>query len=126
MQALPGPALATSLALAWPVAGAASGVEGTWCSGAEMMHIDAYGIGFNDHTVCEVENLPVALDGTGRWTSPVACRNIRIIGYDDAGNVRTHDQPIDGLTLITLRAVENTLILSTNDREDELSYELCT
>lgn len=76
--------------------------------------------------MCEVENLPVALDGTGRWASPVACRNIYSTGYDDSGNVLIHEQPIDGLTQITLRAVENTLILSTNDREDELSYELCT
>lgn len=125
MRHLPGPALVTSLALSWPAAGAASGVEGTWCSASEMLHIDAYGIGFNEHTVCEVENLPVALDASGRWTSPVTCRNVRFIGYDDAGNVQTYEEPVDGLAQVSLRAVENTIILSTNDREDEMSYAPC-
>jgi hypothetical protein len=125
MRFLPGPALAMSLAPAWPVASAASAVEGTWCSGSEMMHIDAYGIGFNEHTVCEVENLPVTLNDTGRWISAVACRNVRITGYDGAGNVQTHEQPIDRLTEVSLRAVENSLILSTNDRQEEISYEPC-
>ncbi|MFK7938404.1 MAG: hypothetical protein AB8B82_03435 [Roseovarius sp.] len=127
---LPGLALVVVQVSAFPTTSAAQGIDGMWCTQNETMnetiHIDAYGIGFNEHTMCDVANLPVQMDAADRYTSAISCRNVHIIGRDADGNYETHETPVDGLTQISLRgAADGTLILSTDLHAAEMHFLPC-
>lgn len=123
---LPGLALVAVQVLSLPSPGAAQGLNGMWCTQQETLHIDAYGIGFNEHTVCDVANLPVQMDATDGWASSVTCRNVHVVGQDADGTYQTHETPVEGLTQIALRgAADGTLILSTDLHAEEMHFLPC-
>ena len=90
------------------------------------MFIDAYGIGFNDHTMCDVENLPVAMDQENRWASKVACRNVHVVDVDNDGTEEVIEMPIEGLTTMNfLGADDGTLVMTTDFHMEDLHFLPC-
>ena len=72
-------------------------LTGTWCGEVEMMHVDAHGIGFNEHTFCDSDS---ALTDAPAQTLRLTCAN----HYPGAGGSVTTVPLADPvtLTLITL------------------------
>lgn len=61
-----------------PGVGAANPLHGIWCVEAEMMYVDGAGIGFNEHSICDVVPLPVLEAGV--YSAQIACKNVHVIG----------------------------------------------
>lgn len=63
--------------------------HGTWCQqdGPQAIHVDAYGIGFNEHTVCEWKSGPFV--ATGGFTGVLNCHNVYVTGQDENGVLQT-------------------------------------
>ncbi|AKS45004.1 hypothetical protein SAMN05444287_0091 [Octadecabacter temperatus] len=112
--------LAKSDEQAWPL-------TGSWCTGNETMLIESTGIGFNEHTFCDVENLPITLDSADSWRSPVACRTVHLADGTGEGEVELVEQPVEGLTQMTLfGAADGTLVLGTDTHKDEMHFLPCS
>lgn len=118
---------AIAIVLSLPIATSATALEdGWWCSESESMHVDAYGIGFNEHTICDVENLPVQMGADDRYTSAVACRNVYVIDAHGDEPQAIHEIPVDGFTQITLiGAPDGTLILTTDLHDEDIHFLPC-
>lgn len=115
----------TAVALSGAAA-SANPLETAWCSDNESMNIDAYGIGFNAHTVCDVENMPVTLDANDKWSSPATCKNVHVLEFREDGNHEIHETPIAGLTQLELQgAPDGTLILRTDRDETDMHFLPC-
>lgn len=64
------------------VAALAGGWSGVWCEGRQTISIDDWGIGFNEHTVCEWRDPPDRHAVT--WRTKLTCQNIYT---DNDGNI---------------------------------------
>lgn len=105
---------------------AQSALEGEWCTGTETLFIDTFGIGFNDNTICDVSNLPIAMDQNDSWSSDVACRSVRIVDADNDGTDEVIKIPIDGLTMIRfVGAADGTLVVKTDFHAEDLHFLPC-
>lgn len=114
-------------ALMLAAAGSArAGVAEWYCNESETMFISDHGIGFNEHTMCEVDNLPVRMGADGGWTSGITCRNVYVISASGDEPVITHEIPVDGFTQISLRRADDGSMTMTNDLNDfATSYMPC-
>lgn len=118
-------AIGASLALLLS-GGANAGVAEWWCSETQMMSIRWDGIGFNEHTLCDVDNLPVSFGADGTWTSAASCRNVYVIAASGDTPETIQEVPIDGLTQVTLReATADAWILTTDLTDTEDRFRPC-
>ncbi|MBO6604208.1 MULTISPECIES: hypothetical protein [Paracoccaceae] len=79
--------------------------EGEWCHpvGA-IMFLEAQQLGFNDHTICSIENT-VTPEPNADWTSPITCRHVYIRGINPDGSMERLETPMHRPSTITLRPV---------------------
>lgn len=104
----------------------ANPMERAWCSQTGTMHIDAYGIGFNEHTICQLENLPVQMGPVETWSSAVACRNVHLVEIVEGERPEVIEMPVEGLTQITLRGIAGgTLVMSTDFHDEDIQFLPC-
>ncbi|MGB0799625.1 MAG: hypothetical protein ACPGRD_09945, partial [Planktomarina sp.] len=110
----------------------ADGVQnGVWCAAHNRLSliIEDSGIGFNEHTLCDVKNQPISIPKSGDpWVTAVDCRNVHIIqgGISGDGPDFVHETKVEGLTQITLRMTgENSLMLSTSLSDTPMALTRC-
>ena len=102
----------------------AEGLYVPWCSANEIMYIEENSIGFNEHTVCDLDIVPVVIAGGKPFRSKIACRNVHYVDGD--GGETAVETPIPDLTHITLTgAADGTLILNTKPNGSEESFLPC-
>lgn len=78
---------------------AAADVTGTWC-GDETLHIDATGIGLNEHVICDWDAPPAPLGGS---RLALDCRGVHSTGERDAqGREIFHETPAPDPVILTL------------------------
>lgn len=111
-QLLLAPLLATSLAMP---ATAQDGVW--WCEvdGPERLNFDAFGMTFNEHTLCRTDSRIELIAANGdAWAGAVACENVYVTGQDANGIWQSHSIPLDEPTWVSLTgAADGTLNLRT-------------
>ncbi|MBF9035652.1 hypothetical protein HKCCE2091_15495 [Rhodobacterales bacterium HKCCE2091] len=74
---------------------------GTWCADSVTLHVEPSGIGVNEHTICDA-TLPIAPDESGRYASPLDCRNIHVLAVHGDGTTDTEEIPVDHPSAVTL------------------------
>lgn len=106
---------------------AADPLYGTWCGPQEVMFVDAGGILFNEHTVCDVMPSPALTHGI--YEAGISCRNVYVIGdalEEGAGPFTTREVPLPDITRIKIRAQgadRVTMMLDT--MEDPTTMDRC-
>ena len=90
-------------ALACPSALAGGGLHGSWCGDALTLHLDATGIGMNEHTMCDASPLPA---DDAIYSAIIACKNVYPGAQKADGSFEVNEVPVDGPNMLTAMRVE--------------------
>ena len=123
--------IAASIVIAAPVS--ADPLWGEWCriNDADMhetMYIDSVAIGFNEHTICDVDVPPALSDAA--YASAMACRNVHVIGdllEEGADPLTTHETPLPDIASVSIRLIgADRAALRLNNMQRYEVFDRCT
>ena len=88
-----------------PTVLSAQTLHGTWCGGGETLHLDAFGVGANEQTICGASPPPPEAGVT--YTATLSCKNVYPGAQNADGTFEVIEVPLEnGPTRITAMLTE--------------------
>lgn len=93
---------------------------GLWCNDDVAVSFDEYGMGINEHTMCDTAIAPRSLNG--RYDSEIGCRSVYVIGdvlEAGAAPLTTHVTPLPEISRVSFRILSDSTAAARLSHRDE-------
>lgn len=113
-----------ALVLAAAMPASATTLFGSWCADGMRLHIDAYGIGANEHTVCDSSPLPPGEEAF--LEASLKCRNVYFEDRKADGTFEVVEIPMEApRRVVAFLVPEDRLAVLFDENEIGLFLDRC-